>query len=55
VHFPHSVHFDSSTSGALKGDFCVIAPAGHTLITGQTWFWGHLDASIPIDFMELPN
>lgn len=34
-HFPHEVHFSSSISGALKGLFCEIAPAGQTLITGQ--------------------
>jgi hypothetical protein len=35
VHIPHLVHFSSSISGALNGDFCVMAPVGQTLTTGH--------------------
>jgi hypothetical protein len=55
MHKPHSEHLSSSISGALKGSFWLIAPAGQKLITGHAWFWGHLDASILIAFMQLLN
>jgi hypothetical protein len=34
THFPQSVHFDGSTTGA-ENPFCVNAPAGQTLTAGQ--------------------
>ena len=40
THLPHSMQRLWSTTGNPSESW-EIAPTGHTLISGQTWSWGH--------------